>query len=138
MKKIIVSFAVFLYTVICVGQVSFNLEISGVEKHGGRLYLSLFDSEQKYKEKRVYLSLEVSSGSETLNVPLTLTCGEYFFSVFQDSNGDGKLETGIMGIPKELVGLSNYDGKGVPGNFNRHKVLINEKTKRIVIHLYKI
>ncbi|TAL66660.1 MAG: DUF2141 domain-containing protein [Bacteroidetes bacterium] len=138
MKKIIVYLALFLYSGIATAQNSLTLEIAGVKKQGGKLYVSLFNSEQSLKEKKIYHSLVTNSIDETLNVELNLPEGEYFFSVYQDNNSNGELDTGIMGIPKELFGFSNYDGKSVPGNFNRHKVLVNENTKKIAVHLYKI
>lgn len=37
-----------------------------------------------------------------------------------------KLDTSFIGIPKEPVGLSNYDGKGIPGKFKKHKFTVSE------------
>jgi uncharacterized protein (DUF2141 family) len=138
MKKIIISLALFLYSGIIFSQHDITLEIKGVKQQGGTLYVSLFNSEQSYKKMDVYRSLEIKPFNETVSIGLTIPSGEYFFSLFQDSNGNGELDSNIFGLPKELVGLSNYDGKGIPGNFNRHKVLVNETTKNITVHLYKI
>jgi uncharacterized protein (DUF2141 family) len=33
--------------------------------------------------------------------------GEYAFSIFYDSNNNGKLDTNFIGIPKEPLALSN-------------------------------
>jgi len=58
--------------------------------------------------------------------------------MYRDGNNNGKLDTNIVGIPKELFGFSNYDGKTVPGDYKRHKVLVNDLTDRITVHLYKL
>ena len=39
---------------------------------------------------------------------------------------NGNLDTGFMDIPKEPVGLSNYNGKGIPGKFKKHKFTVTE------------
>ena len=138
MKKIICSITLLFLSGLTFAQKNLNVEIAGVEKNGGTLYLSLFNSEQSYKKKEVYQSLKLNPVGESVKTSLILPEGEYFFSVFQDTNKNGKLDSGLVGIPKEPVGLSNYDGKGVPGNFNRHKVIINEITSKVTIRLYKL
>ena len=70
-----------------------------------------------YNQRNIYLSLVANAISETVSVDLDLASGEYLFSIFQDNNDNGKLDTNLLGIPKELFGFSNYDGIGVPGNF---------------------
>ena len=42
------------------------------------------------------------------------------------------LDTSFIGMPKEPVGLSNYDGKGIPGKFKKHKFSVNENTEIII------
>lgn len=39
----------------------------------------------------------------------SLPAGEYAMSYFQDENGNGKLDTGVLGIPTEGIGISNND-----------------------------
>jgi len=40
-----------------------------------------------------------------------------------------------MGIPKEPFGFSNYDGKGPPRNFKKHKVAIPAGTEALAIEI---
>jgi len=138
MKKIIFSITILLLSGYTYAQKTLDIEITGVEKNGGTLYLSLFNSEQSYKKKEVYQSQKLNPAGASVKTSLSLPAGEYFFSVFQDTNKNGKLDSSLIGIPKEPVGLSNYDGKGVPGNFNRHKVVINETTFKVTIGLHKL
>lgn len=42
------------------------------------------------------------------------------------------LDTSFIGMPKEPVGLSNYDGKGIPGKFKKHKFSVNENTEILI------
>jgi len=52
MKKILSGLIITLSTGISSAQTSLNLEIAGVIKEGGKLYVSLFNSEQSFKKKR--------------------------------------------------------------------------------------
>ena len=119
-------------------QSDFKLEITGVEKNGGKVYVSIFNSEESYKNREVFKSFSLIPNAISINTFLKLAEGEYLFSVYQDSNGNGILDTNLIGIPKEKFGFTNYDGKSAPGNFKRHKVLINKSTKAVMVNLYKI
>jgi len=61
--------------------------------------------------------------------------GEYVISMFQDKNGNGKLDTYFFGIPKEPIGITNYFKKGIPGGFNKLKIQINEDKMIIKIKM---
>jgi uncharacterized protein (DUF2141 family) len=67
-----------------------------------------------------------------------LPSGEYVVSAFQDKNGDGKLNTGIFGIPTEHVGMTNYNLKGAPGGFKKLKVPINNNSTRLIVNMGKV
>lgn len=138
MKRMIICSAVLLYTFMAFTQSNLYLEFSGVKINNGNLYISLFNSEHSYKERKVYHSLVKNPADATISVELNLPEGEYLVSVYQDNNNNETLDTNLIGIPKEPFGFSNYDGKSVPGNFNRHKVLLNEKTKKISVQLFKL
>jgi uncharacterized protein (DUF2141 family) len=49
-----------------------------------------------------------------------------------------KMDANIIGMPKEPVGISNYDGKGIPGGFNKLKMSVTALTKTIPIKLISI
>jgi uncharacterized protein (DUF2141 family) len=56
-----------------------------------------------------------------------LKSGVYAISVVYDRDGNGELNTGLMGIPTELVGFSN-NARGLfgPPSFNKAKVKLVE------------
>jgi uncharacterized protein (DUF2141 family) len=138
MKKTIVCLAVFLCSGIAFAQNSLTLEISGVKKQGGKLYISFFNSEKSFDKRKTYYSMVTDATSETLRIPVCLSAGGYVISMFQDSNGNGRLDSNFLGIPKEPFGFSNYNGKSAPGSFDKLKVMVNDKTKKVTVHLYKI
>ena len=138
MKKIIVCLAVFLFSEIGFAQNNFTLEIEGVKKQGGKLYISFFNSEESFDKRKVCYSMETKATAETLRVPVSLPTGGCVISMYQDSNGNGKLDSNFPGIPGEPFGFSNYNGKSAPGSFDKLKVMVNDKTKKVTVHLYQI
>ncbi|MCF8381876.1 MAG: DUF2141 domain-containing protein [Bacteroidales bacterium] len=138
MKKIIIGLAIFLTTGNAFSQNSFTLEIVGHRKHVGKIYISIFNNEQSFEERKIYDSVLANSVADTLNLPLILKSGEYLFSIYQDINNNGELDTNLLGIPREPFGFSNYSCRSAPGDFSRHKILVNETTKKIQLHLYRL
>lgn len=133
-------FAVFmvLSAKILSAQSTVTIEFFGVVKNGGKVYVSMFNSENSYNEKQVYLKFEMEPVQENIQEELSLPYGEYFFSAYQDHNGNGKLDSGLMGIPKEKFAFNNYDAKSPPGGFSRHKVTIDKKVSRIKMQFFKL
>jgi len=138
MKKTFVCLAVFLFSEIGFAQNIFTLEISGVKKQGGKLYISFFNSEKSFDKRKTYYSMVTDPTAETLRIPVSLPTGGYVISMYQDSNGNGKLDSNFLGIPREPFGFSNYNGKSAPGSFDKLKVMVNDKTKKVTVHLYQI
>jgi len=112
-----------------------TIEINEVLPNQGKIVIAIFNSKNGYKKKIPYKALTVESTSATLLVNETLPNGEYVISMFQDKNGNGKLDTYIFGIPKEPIGLTNYFKKGIPGGFKKLKVEINEDNTVIKIKM---
>jgi uncharacterized protein (DUF2141 family) len=138
MGKITICFAMIVTSFLAQAQVAVKLKVECAEKDGGKICISIFNSEQAYKARVASLTFSVNSNNETVNKDLTLPSGQYVFSIYQDSNGNGKLDTNLIGIPREKFGFTNYDGKSAPGNFIRHKVEINGSNNVVVVRLYKI
>ena len=138
--KIINLLSIFaiMFTGDCFANTKVSVVISGASSDGTNLYISIFNSEQSYKKREPFLSKRVTSTGSTVSVVLELSEGEYLFSVFQDLNKNGKCDSNIIGIPKEPVGISKYDGKGAPGNFQKHKITIGPDSKKVSIDLHRL
>ena len=102
-----------------------TVEITDVKSTDGKIYLCIYDSSNAYDKKISYREFRVKPKIGTVIFETELPDGEYVFSLCHDTNGNGKLDTGLFGIPKEPIAMSNYDGKSIPGNFSRHKILVN-------------
>jgi uncharacterized protein (DUF2141 family) len=62
--------------------------------------------------------------------------GSYAVAVYHDENGNGRLDPGFMGIPKEGVGVSNDAQRswGVP-SFDQAKFVVEAEEERIVVRI---
>src|SRR5574344_1128341 len=94
-----------------------RIELKNVAVGAGKIMVSISDSEAGYKASKPLKWMALDASAETLTITDTLAGGDYVVSAYQDLNGNGKLDTNILGIPKEPVGISNYSGKGIPGGF---------------------
>ncbi len=105
----------------------FDVEIvvTGIKENSGTIVISIHDSAESFHKHIPYRSVELAVTGDKAAYHIRLKAGEYAFCVYHDVNGDGKLNTNAIGIPKEPFGFSNYDGKGPPGNFKKHKVFID-------------
>jgi uncharacterized protein (DUF2141 family) len=115
-----------------------RLTVSGVKPSGGTVYAAVFDSSEGYRKNVPFRSLTLQPASPVLEAAVALPPGEYVFSLYQDLNSNGKLDTNFIGIPREPVGISNYDGKGPPGGFDRQKVRVPAGGMALEIRLIAI
>jgi uncharacterized protein (DUF2141 family) len=88
-----------------------RLEVSGLQGAAGNIYISVYDSEDKWLGDEVVLTRKVAIAEalegELVLSELALPAGNYAFSVFYDANNNDKLDTNFIGIPKEPVAISN-------------------------------
>jgi uncharacterized protein (DUF2141 family) len=138
MRIIALCLFTLIMPAIASAHVKVSIKIHGVKKDGGKIYLSIFNSEPAYKAKEAYKSFVLIAENNLVTKEIQLPDGHYVFSIYQDSNGNEKLDTNLVGIPKEKFGFTNYDGKSAPGGFNRHKVKINMSCNEVVVALFKI
>lgn len=115
-----------------------RLTVSGVKPGGGMVYAAVFDTAEGYRRNIPLRTLTLQPASPMLEAVVPLLPGEYVFSLYQDLNSNGKLDTNFIGIPREPVGISNYDGKGPPGGFDRQKVRIPAGGMTLEIRLISI
>ncbi|MDR0302287.1 MAG: DUF2141 domain-containing protein [Treponema sp.] len=117
---------------------SIVLEIRNVTVNGGMLYVSICTSEETYKKQQPAMSYEFVSTSAIIRQEINVPVGECVILIYQDTNNNGKSDTGFLGIPKEPVGITNWDGNGPPGNYKKLKIAINDMTEIVVVNLYQL
>ncbi|MCK7593475.1 DUF2141 domain-containing protein [Pseudomarimonas salicorniae] len=86
------------------------VEVQGIAAQSGQLSLALYGSEAGWKGEAKPVDRRVGKpdGSSALRFTfVNLPPGRYAVRVAHDENGNGKLDTNFIGIPKEGVGSSN-------------------------------
>jgi uncharacterized protein (DUF2141 family) len=86
-----------------------TVTIAGLKNTKGNLCLSLFSQAEGFPNRadRAAALQCVAAGDLADGVTFEgLSPGNYAIAVFHDANTDGKLNTGIFGIPKEGFGFS--------------------------------
>jgi uncharacterized protein (DUF2141 family) len=141
MKKGFVFWGVFLLfcaAALYAEDVPLIIEFQGVVPNGGTVYVAIFYRADSYRKQIPEYALSVEPTAETVRGEISIPEGEYLVSCYQDANGNGKADTGPFGIPRELISLTNYSGKGLPGGFNKLKIPIYQGAAAITLRLYKV
>jgi uncharacterized protein (DUF2141 family) len=93
-----------------------TVKIENVRNAQGSVLAALYDSEASYmKQPSARSTFKVKAiPGEVQYVLHDLPAGKYAISVFHDENSNGKLDTNLVGIPKEGYGFSNGSGRRPP------------------------
>lgn len=128
---------IFLFAEETAEEKKLTVEITNVTSEEGQIILAIYNSSENYDKRIAFQEVKLKPEIDTVIFETNLPDGEYLVMLVHDINNNGKLDTSFIGMPKEPVGLSNYDGKGIPGKFKKHKFSVNENTE-IIIPLKKI
>jgi uncharacterized protein (DUF2141 family) len=114
--------------------------IVGFGSDDGQAMVALFDDTGRFPMdgELVGVTAAITGGQATVTFE-DVAAGIYAVSVFHDENGNGKLDTRFMGIPKEPIGVSN-DAKGRfgPPRFEDARVEVGQGTLELTINLAKL
>lgn len=135
MEKIVVFTLLFCINSVY-AETKFTVEIHNVIKNDGIIYIGIYCNERSFKNKNPDIGLQINSINDTIFQEIPLAEGEYVIGIHQDTNGNGEMDYGIFGIPKEPFGFSNMRGK-IPGSYNQLKFMVNKYSERMVIPLVK-
>ena len=124
-KLITISILLLFYPLISNGQYILTIEINNLRNNNGEVILELCDENEKmitgFSEKIV--------DNKCIIMVKNLQPGKYALKYFHDENSDKKLNTNILGIPKEGYGFSNNaKGKFGPPSFNKMIFEIKQDT----------
>lgn len=97
-----------------------KVRVTNVNKKKGEVMVALFSSSTgfPYETSNAIQRQKGTAVNGTTEVTFTdIKRGTYAIALFHDTNGDGKLNTNFMGIPKEGYGVSNntYNTFSAPG-----------------------
>ena len=128
---------IFLFAEETAEEKKLTVQVTNVTSEEGQIILAIYNSSENYDKRIAFQEVKLKPEIDTVIFETNVPDGEYLVMLVHDINNNGKLDTSFIGMPKEPVGLSNYDGKGIPGKFKKHKFSVNENTE-IIIPLKKI
>ncbi len=115
-----------------------NLKISNL-KSTAILRIAFYKKENKFPDEGKFAIAKEVKPSKTGEVTLTFTdipVGEYALALYQDSNGNKKLDTNIVGYPKEPFGFSqNIKPKFSAPTYEECKIIFNANNTTFSIKL---
>jgi uncharacterized protein (DUF2141 family) len=115
------------------------VEVEGLKDDRGKLHASLYASEEGFPtrpEKALRQADVPIVRGKALVVFEGLRPGGYAVAAYHDENGDGKLDTGFLGIPTEGLASSN-DARGFmgPPSFEKARVEVAPGENRIAVRV---
>ena len=109
---LIITFTFFLVAAIH-GQ-SLSVIVSNVKNSKGYVRVAVYNSKDGFMKKHVAIGeARAAEGQVTVTIN-KLRDGEYALSVMHDSNNNEKLDTNLIGLPREGFAFSN-DAMGTIG-----------------------
>jgi uncharacterized protein (DUF2141 family) len=100
-----------------------RVEVHHVSVGGGTVHIGVF-GKTAFKTDTPDEEFRLESTASVISADLPLPPGEYVMVVYQDTNGNDELDSGLFGFPKEPFGISNWNG-GLPGSFDKRKVIVD-------------
>ncbi len=118
--------------------IALTIDFTGFTPNKGTIYVILANEENaKNKDLKPFYVDTFPATTADIEYTAQVPEGFYFITVFQDLNENEELDTNFLKIPKEPIGMSNYDFKGIPGGFDKHKVYVSSSENTITIPVKK-
>jgi uncharacterized protein (DUF2141 family) len=115
------------------------IKVKPISVAKGKIHVGVFNDAQSFPKRELALSGKEVAVTETGEVEIEmadLTPGRYALAVFHDLNGNGKLDTNLLGVPTEPYGFSNISSAkwGSP-DFNEAAFDLPKNGKTIEVRL---
>jgi uncharacterized protein (DUF2141 family) len=121
------------------GEATLVVQVEGLKDDRGSVRAALYASEDGFPttpEKALRRVDAPISGGRARAVFEGIAPGGYAVAVYHDENGNGRLDTGFLGIPTEGLAASN-DAKGFmgPPSFEKARVEVGKGENRITVQV---
>ena len=141
MKNLIIIAFLFI-GVLAKGQTgNIKVTIPSLKESKGDIILNLYNSANTFLEDDKHfrkVSIPARSSGSTFTFT-DIPKGNYAILAHWDINSNGKLESNLLGIPKEEVGFSNnVFGSFGPPEFDDASFTISDKTTELTIIIKKV
>ncbi len=118
-----------------------TVNIGNIENRKGSLFVAVHNSPSTYLSKNKDVepfrnSVETVGEESTQTIEFCdLPFGQYAITVFLDLNGNGDLDSGFMGIPKEPYGFSNVEKSLLAPSFEKALITYTEAMPEFSVFL---
>lgn len=117
-------------------QVQLEVTVTNLRKQEGSIRVGLFRNSQDFLKRPVYGKVAPAAGDSVTLHFSGVKRGVYGISVIHDINGNGKLDTNIIGIPKEGFAFGNNAvGMLGPPMFDKASVKIGDSKITQILEL---
>lgn len=129
-RKIAVLVLFYFFFGKLLAQQTLTVQITNVKNDKGQIAVALYNSEKDFMKTRYQGKVTKAIKGAVEIVFEKIPTGYYGLSIMHDANGNDKLDTNIIGIPKEGFGFSNnVMGTFGPPSFEKAKVEVNSNKK---------
>jgi uncharacterized protein (DUF2141 family) len=137
MKKItLLLSALGLLAIQVCAQATLEVTVKNIKEPKGNIRVGLFNNEKDFLKKAIEGKVVKATGTEITVVFENLKAGDYAVSVIHDENGNGELDSNMVGIPKEGFAFGNNAmGMFGPPDFEKAKVTVQTEPLKQVINL---
>lgn len=113
--------------------IQLTLQVTDIKHSEGQLLICVFDREEGFPRdmKKALKTVEVKPSQPTYQFN-DLPPGNYAIVVIHDRNESGQLDTNLVGMPKEPVGVSNFQTIGVSNRPTFRKALFAFKASGLL------
>lgn len=135
MKTLFFFVALALISVESFAQHKIEVVVTNVEEIKGNMMVAVYNSEGDFMKKHYDVKKAKITGKDVVVVFENVKPGDYAITLFQDKNENLKLDTNVIGMPKEPYGFSNnVMGNMGPPTFEQAKVKV-DGDKKLSINL---
>ena len=132
----VMSLATFATFATTAHAAELTIEVSNITELKGQVMVALYANGETWLGKAAHGSGAAATAEKVLVKFADVPAGTYAAAVFQDVNGNGKMDSNVMGIPTEPFGFSNNAaGRFGPPKFEAAKFLMADTATSIKLDL---
>lgn len=112
-----------------------ELQVDNVGSAEGSLMIALYDKAGDWRERPVRSLQQVAKPGSVTVTFADLPPGSYAIALYHDRNGNGKLDSNVLGIPREPYGFSGKAPTMGPANWDQARFEVPAAGSRVVVKL---
>ena len=122
LNTVLCTAALFTATCASASAATLTIEVGDLKLAGGNVMVAVYDSSGQFLKKPAVAGSAAAELTGNIVRFLDLPEGEYAVAVYHDANGNGKMDSNLMGIPTEDYAFSNNAvGKMAPPSYEQAK-----------------